>query len=231
MKADKTKKAKANVNFNTKDLDLIDIFALWEYKTSSSNKQVKKDEINIFENEDYIQGITTLTDICVDRLHAYNQKLIQINFNVSTAPILHNFTIEPVLYMDVEILLTSFNIENDIQVRMLNSYEKIVDKSKLVAVPKTYKPLFFWEGKNERRVSLKKSEIVKITFKATILKPGKYQINNLIVYDGENQDEVIPRANENEDVFLTIVETDDNITSSQNNRNLDSEDAMKNLLP
>lgn len=218
IKADKTKKAKANVAINSKDQDLIDIFCFWEYQTQNSSNQTRKDELstNFVEfNDDHIHGITTLTDCSIDRLYAYNQKMIQVNFNVNTSPIHHNFTKEPVLYLDIEILLTSFNIENDIQIRMLNSYEKIGEKSKVFAVPKTQKPLFFWEGKNERRIPLKKSEIVKLIFKAAFIKPGKYQINNLIVYDGDNQDESIPRANENEDVFLTIVETTDNTTDVQ----------------
>ena len=36
--------------------------------------------------------------------------------------------------------------------------------------------------------------------------PGVYQLNNLIVTDGENRDEVITNINDNEDIYIEIVE-------------------------
>lgn len=94
----------------------------------------------------------------------FHYKSVQVNFNLKTGRcIKHNFTNEPTCYLDVELTIMGKNNSDYLHIRMLNPYEKMLifllkkireKSSQVYAVSKNQKYLFFWEGKNERRINM-----------------------------------------------------------------------------
>lgn len=148
--------------------DLLDIFCLWEYVRDPSGKasvaSPKGTPAQDALEKKPICAVVALTDQHVDRLSMFHYKSVQVNFNLKTGRcIKHNFTNEPTCYLDVELTIMGKNNSDYLHIRMLNPYEKMLifllkkireKSSQVYAVSKNQKYLFFWEGKNERRINM-----------------------------------------------------------------------------
>lgn len=213
IKSDKRKKAKSKPAAENVEsfLDLVEIFCFWEYGETKSSRLIKKSE------KKYVPGISVLTSKNVEPLQDFNTSQVipdtpkvNVTFNVNLH-VKHDFNTDPVCNVEVELWISAKNLKSDsIQIRMLNPYEKFsYDQSlrniKVYAVTKTLKPLYFWEGVNEKHIEIPKNgSSVKITFTAGFQNQGRYQLNNIQVVDGADLDQMLVNSSLDEDVTINI---------------------------
>lgn len=116
LNSDRRKKSKLGFE-KIEQNDNIDICVLWDYYQPNIEKESQTSKIS---------GVTAQTDVYIDRLYMYKEKLVEIKFSIQNQEkIYHNFQQNSTCHLEIEISVLAANINGEIQIRMLNPYEKV----------------------------------------------------------------------------------------------------------